>query len=207
MVRRRPLLQALPMTLVAGCAGTTTQFSDPPSDTVPSETTATTVEPREIRLKRVVTDGLGDLRIDAEMLSEMTAKSPATIKISATNAGDEAREFGFGPIPPFSDLWPENEATDSSLRLVPTSKTQYVDEGGCEDIVPEEADGCWRADCKMLVNPVEQHRTLAPDDAISANYAIVERPDSDTCFPKGIYEAKDEYPELDGSCTIEIGVS
>jgi hypothetical protein len=158
-------------------------------------------------VKRVVNDRLEDLRIDAEISSEMTAESPANIEISATNVSDQERKFEFGPIPPFSSIWPENDSTGASLRFIPTSTTRYLDEGQCEDLIPEERDNCWRANCKVLVNPVKQVRTLAPDEAISTNYVILESPDSDTCFPTGTYEATQEYPDSDGSCSVEIEIS
>lgn len=202
MVRRRMVLQAVPTVLLAGCVEPTKQSSGTSSDT-----TVATHRTKDIRLKRVVNDGLEDLRIDAEISSEMTAESPAKIEISATNVSDQERDFGFGPIPPFSSIWPENDAAEVSLRFIPASGAMYLDDAGCENVVPDERDDCWRANCKVLINPVKRRKTLAPDEAMSTNYVILEGPDSDTCFPTGTYEATQEYPELDGSCSIEIEVS
>lgn len=202
MVRRRTVLQAVPIALLGGCAESSEQSTGTTSDTP-----VATLRTREVGLKRVVNDELEELRIDAEVNSEMTAESPVNIEISAINVSDQERQFEFGPIPPFSNIWPENDATGTVLRLIPASGTMYLDEGDCKNLVPDEPGNCWRANCKALVNPAKEVRTLVPDEAISTNYAILEAPNSDTCFPAGTYEATQEYSELDGSCSIEIEVS
>lgn len=201
MTRRRTVLQAIPITLLSGC----TEQSIKSPKTSPEKTTTMNNDPaKEITLKQIENKDLGNLQIEAQILAEMTNESPAILEISAINTSNQERRFVFGPIPPFSSIWPEHKTSDASLLLMPISKQKYV-HSECETVIPDKPDNCWQAHCQVLVNPAGTSKKIDSNDDISTEYAILQPSASSSCFQTGTYKTTQKYQE-DGSCSIEIDV-
>ena len=110
-----------------------------------------------------------------------------TIRIIFTNVSNSELKILFGVTPPFTDLYNEQ------ILVVPTDEKRLKTETG--SIIPKQSkNGCWKANTEEFVIPMEQtERTLRPKESIQQDYAVLDNPAADGCFPQGEYRFETSY--------------
>lgn len=117
-------------------------------------------------------------RFRATVVNETpTPERPPVVGITVTNTGDNSHVLTIA-----NDSFPfatsEATANGGSLVLEPES-------------VATRERGCWRALPRTL--PRVSGRRFAPDESVTAEYAVVNHADGDDCWPAGAFEFTETY--------------
>ena len=151
-----------------------------------SKTTYTDSKPQfQIRSDSLPNDS--PVKISIKTISKIGGEKPMTIRIIFTNVSNSELKILFGVTPPFTDLYNEQ------ILVVPTDEKRLKTETG--SIIPKQSkNGCWKANTEEFVIPMEQtERTLRPKESIQRDYAVLDNPAADGCFPQGEYRFETSY--------------
>lgn len=178
-MNRRRFLAALPTATfaVSGC----TALQDAPGETP----TTTDTDTQQLRLANVPDFQTEDISFDAEIVQYPDEENPPRIEVRMTNEG-ATRDFGFGPVPPFSTT----TSTDQALSLIPSTREPL----GTKKFVPDAPrDGCWRSLHTPFTRSYLQWPEFAAGETISERYTILADPEAETCFPSGSHRFEDTF--------------
>ncbi|WP_232685868.1 hypothetical protein [Halobacterium zhouii] len=192
-MKRRALLGTLATTAFAGCTsvlGDSANTTDDPTTTDEPTDSPETTEPTtedeffSYHIDDVQTDDapVADVTIDVTVEQQFALEHPAVLRVAFTNDADEAREFQFGSLVPWDELWGTHEDDTSELLLAPGTS-----------VVPDEPeDDCWRATDGVALPMVMKSETLDPGETRIHDFRVLATHDSENCFQSGTYRFEDE---------------
>ncbi|MFC6824548.1 hypothetical protein [Halopelagius fulvigenes] len=173
---------------LAGCLGGAAS-----DDSAPASTLSPTRTPTETPIPDSVV--ASELELEASMLSQSSADSPARFEATLRNAGRHTLELDFGPTLMFSGSKAvENTyGRGDALRIVPDREVGLVE-------TPSEPNesGCRRAEGVTAVQSILRRKTLELGDTFSETYFIYTAPDAPTCLPDGEDAIRDAVGTNDG---------
>lgn len=183
-MNRRYYLTAIGFGLVpfSGCLG---------GDEESSETTTRHSLPRvEVNADPIPQDW--NVSIEVSVAQQYSVENPAQIRIQFTNEASEVRQFSFGPVVPFGNLYGEHTDKDEEVYLVPQQDTHIGNTYA--ELVPDSANGmCWRPESNFIVHPIKQNKKLRPDESCTGTYALLAGEEG-ICLRAGTYKfEREEY--------------
>ncbi|RDI70633.1 hypothetical protein [Halopelagius longus] len=171
-----------------------------PSERYPNVAVAADQQPRD-----------APFRLGVEKGRDFSPDAPARIRVTFENRSSTEQTVGFGPIPPFSEIWSEG---DGLLVLVPSdAAVRRHALGTDEEILPDRpVDGCWQTNpVRFVRHDVLRWRTLDAGERVRTEYAVLRHPEreilaattdewvsvrseSDGCLPAGEYRFEESFP-------------
>lgn len=140
----------------------------------------------------------GPLSFDVAVGEQSAVETPATIRTTLTNTGENAVEVGTGPTLVFRT---EN-AFEYGLLLYPQTNI------GPNTTPDGRTDGCWRyTDERFLVRDVREWQRLEPEGTMEELHHVYTVGTDPLCLPEGEYPFVDEVAVDDESRLLELTVT
>ena len=178
---RRKTLELMASVATVGVAGCTT-----PTDTNNERTTGTT-DTISTSTTQTETATASSLSLASEVINQPSKDSPAKIRLSIVNQGEQAVQIGFGPALLYTDDSADSLSWADKLILDPDARGVSMN-----GEVRYEND-CWRLfqNGPEVVQSSLEYREIPRSERLSQSYSVYTAGNIETCLPTGEYEFQD----------------
>lgn len=160
-----------------------------------------------IRTTAQITPQDGAAEISSELIKQRADSHPAKVRLSLLNKTSDSTRFDFGFTPPFSRYVLDAQNHDARLIFVPPTYS------GCPEAtcIPDtQVEGCWTSKAVPEILETGTYKILSPSSTVERDYALLNHPDNDHCFPEGRHTGTDTIrigrPESPSTYHIKITI-